>query len=265
VSRDLEGKTALVTGGNRGLGLEVCRQLAARGMRVLLTSRGVEDGATAARELAAAGLTVEARRLDVASAGDAEALAKRLGEEGVELDAVVLNAGIALDGFNAEVARRTLEVNFFGAARVADALAPHVVDGGTLVLVSSGMGELSGFGAGIRDELLDPALSREALAGLMRGFVSEVEQGTHAGSGWPSSAYSVSKAGLNALARVLARDLAARRIRVNAVCPGWVRTGMGGRHAPRSVAEGAASIVWAAALAAGPTGGFFRDGKPASW
>ena len=97
-------------------------------------------------------------------------------------------------------------------------------------------------------------------------FVRDVTDGTYRQAGWPQSAYKVSKASLNALTRILAVELAPRRITVNAVCPGWVRTDMGGRSAPRSVAEGAASIVWAATLAAnGPTGGFFRDGKPIPW
>jgi len=93
----------------------------------------------------------------------------------------------------------------------------------------------------------------------------DVESGTHRQHGWPSSAYAVSKVGLNALTQVLARDLAARRIHVNAVCPGWVRTDMGGPGAARSVEDGAASIVWAAAEEGGPMGGFFRDGKAIPW
>jgi NAD(P)-dependent dehydrogenase (short-subunit alcohol dehydrogenase family) len=92
-----------------------------------------------------------------------------------------------------------------------------------------------------------------------------VERGRHSRSGWPSSAYRVSKVSLNALVRILARELGPRRIRVNAVCPGWVRTDMGGAGATRSVEKGAASIVWAAALEDGPTGGFFRDGQPIPW
>jgi NAD(P)-dependent dehydrogenase (short-subunit alcohol dehydrogenase family) len=265
MKRDLVGTTVLVTGANRGLGLETCRQLGRRGARVLLTSRGVEEGAAAAKRLAGEGLTVEHHALDVTSDMSAAALAGRLAEAGVALDVLVANAAITLDGFDAEVARRTLEVNFFGAMRVLDALAPLMPAGANVVMVSSGMGELSGLGAVLRRRLLDPELSRAGLVELMRSFVREVERGAHGEAGWPSSAYSVSKAGLNTLVRISARDLAPRALRVNAVCPGWVRTDMGGRHAPRSVEEGAASIVWAAALDTNTTGGFFRDGKPIPW
>jgi NAD(P)-dependent dehydrogenase (short-subunit alcohol dehydrogenase family) len=95
-------------------------------------------------------------------------------------------------------------------------------------------------------------------------FVAAVESGTHERAGWPSSAYSVSKALLNAATRVLARTLAPRKIRVNAVCPGWVRTELGGRSAPRDIPTGARSIV-ATVLEPRATGGFFRDGQPIAW
>ena len=259
-------RTALVTGANRGLGLETCRQLARRGFRVLLASRGESDGMAAARRLAEEGLAVEHRRLDVVDPASIAALAADLRREALSLDVLVNNAGIALQGFDAEVARRTLEVNFFGAMQVTDALLPSVADGGNVVMVSSGMGELSALAPALRARVLHPSLSREELVDLMRSFVRDVERGRHAEAGWPSSAYRVSKAGLNALVRILARELAPRRIRVNAVCPGWVRTDMGGRNASRDVDEGAASIVWAAALEdGGLTGGFFRDGRSISW
>ena len=258
-------RTALVTGANRGLGLETARQLARRGFRVLITARDEREGDAAGRALAAEGLKAEFRPLDVADDASLASLAAQLEREGARVHVLVNNAGIALDGFNAEIARKTLAVNFFGAMRVTDALLERVPDGGNVVMVSSGLGELSRFAPRTREKLLDPNLTREQLSGLMRSFVHDVEQNRHQEAGWPSSAYRVSKAGLNALVRILARELAPRRIRVNAVCPGWVRTGMGGAHATRSVEEGAASIVWAAALEDGPTGGFFRDGKPLEW
>ena len=241
-------RTALVTGASRGLGLETSRQLERRGFRVIATSRSDPK-----------------YPLDVADEASVAALAERLRREGAVLDVLVNNAGISMRGFDAEVARRTLEVNFFGAMRVTDALLPLVRDGGDVVMVSSGMGELSCVSPALRAKLADPELDRAGLVALMRSFVAAVARGEHERAGWPSSAYSVSKVGLNALVRVLARELAGRRIRVNAVCPGWVRTDMGGPHAERDVATGAASIVWAAALEDGPTGGFFRDGKPIPW
>ncbi len=258
-------RTALVTGATRGLGLETCRQLARRGFRVLLTGRSEREGAAAAQAIAGEGPRVEHRQLDVADAASIASLADQLERDGISIDVLVNNAGIALDGFNAEVARRTIAVNFFGAMHVTDALLPRVPEGGNVVMVSSGLGELSSLPPPRREQLADPDLTRDRLVLLMRSFVEDVEQGRHAEAGWPSSAYQVSKAGLGALTRVLSRELASRRIRVNAVCPGWVRTDMGGPSASRSVEQGAASIVWAAVLEAGPTGTFFRDGRPIAW
>jgi NAD(P)-dependent dehydrogenase (short-subunit alcohol dehydrogenase family) len=102
---------------------------------------------------------------------------------------------------------------------------------------------------------------------LAKSFVDDVRRGTYREAGWPGSAYRVSKACLNALTRILAVELAPRRIKVNAVCPGGVKTDMGGASATRSsIPDGAASIVWAATLGKdGPTGGFFRDGRPIAW
>jgi NAD(P)-dependent dehydrogenase (short-subunit alcohol dehydrogenase family) len=248
----MSARVALVTGANRGLGLEVGRQLAERGLRVIFTSRSVphEDA--------------DHRRLDVADPASVQALAEALTADRVELDVLVNDAGIALRGFNAEVAQRTLEVNFFGALRVTDALLPRIRDGGAIVMVSSGMGEVSALAPQLRERVLSPSLTRDELVELVRSFVRDVERGRHEAAGWPSSAYRVSKVALNALTRILARELAPRRIRVNAVCPGWVRTDMGGSGASRSVEAGARSIVWAAG-AEGPTGGFFRDGRAIGW
>jgi NAD(P)-dependent dehydrogenase (short-subunit alcohol dehydrogenase family) len=260
--------TALVTGANRGLGLETGRQLAARGFPVLLTSRDAHAGEAAAARLAAHGAPVSHRTLDVTDAASVGRLGDELARAGTRVGVLVNNAGISMKGFDADVARGTLDVNFFGALRVTDAVLPSIPDGGNIVMVSSGMGELSAVSPALRARFLDPGLGRDGLVELMRSFVRDVERGRHAEAGWPSSAYRVSKAGLNTLARLLARELAPRRIRVNAVCPGWVRTDMGGPGASRPVDKGAASIVWAATLADGPaspTGGFFRDGRAIEW
>lgn len=254
---------AIVTGGNRGLGLEICRQLAAAGRRVLLTAR---DAAQAERAAASLGDAVAAHPLDVTDADSMRSLAGALRARGEPVVALVNNAGISLRGFDAEVVRRTLAVNYHGAVRVTEALRPLLTPDACVVMVSSGMGELSAFSAALRQRLLASDLTREALDSLLGEFLQAVERGTYRREGWPGSAYRVSKAALNAYVRILAREWAGTGVRINAVCPGWVRTGMGGRTAPRGVAKGARGIVWAATLpAGGPSGGFFRDGKAIEW
>jgi carbonyl reductase 1 len=271
MARAASPRLTVVSGANRGLGLEVCRQLAQAGRPVLLTARDADQAAAAARTLAGAGAgggTVRAAQLDVTEPASVAALAEALRREGEPLAALVNNAGVALDGFDAEVVRSTLAVNVHGAARLTEALLPLLAPGGCVVMVSSGMGELAGLPPALRARFADAALARPALQALLDEFLAAVQAGGRGAlaGGWPRSAYRVSKVALNALTRILAREQGPAGARVNAVCPGWVRTDMGGRAAPRGVAAGARSIVWAALLEAdGPTGGFFRDGKPIPW
>jgi carbonyl reductase 1 len=256
-------RIAIVTGGNRGLGLETCRQLAARGLSVVLAARDLKAAQAAAAGLAGDG-SVRAQQLDVSSAASVEAFERFAREELGELAVLVNNAGISMKGFDLEVVRGTLGVNFFGALRLTQALLPLLAQDANLVMVSSGMGDLSAFSRELRARFEAPELTLPALVELVNEFENDVNLGRHEQRGWPSSAYRVSKAALNALTRILSREQP--RLHVNAVCPGWVRTDMGGAAASRSVEQGARGIVWAATLGPeGPRGGFFRDEKPVAW
>jgi NAD(P)-dependent dehydrogenase (short-subunit alcohol dehydrogenase family) len=261
-------RVALVTGGNRGIGLEIARQLAQRGLSVLLGSRDLDAGRSAADALAREGLAVHARKLDVTRDEDIDALARSLEADPGGLHVLVNNAGIAMDGFNAHVARTTLEVNFFSLLRITDRLLPLLRRGGRVVMLTSGLGDTSDLPAPLQRRLRAPDLGRDELLALMQGFVDAVAAGKHRAAGWPSSAYRVSKMGVNALTAIYGRELAKdpRGILCNAVCPGWVRTAMGGANAPRSVEEGAETPVYAALLAEeGPQGSVLRDGAVVSW
>ncbi len=227
-------RVALVSGGNRGIGLEVCRQLAERGLTVILGSRDEGSGQAAAENLSG---HVVVRRLDVADGESIDRVGASVEEEFGRLDVLVNNAGISNDegqrGVDADLGRvrEALEANLFGAWRLCELAIPLMQRGGygRIVNVSTGLAALEDMGGG-------------------------------------SPGYRISKTSLNALTRILASELRGSGILVNAVNPGWVQTDMGGSAAPRPVEEGADTLVWAATLPNnGPTGGFFRDRRPAPW
>lgn len=242
-------RSALITGANRGIGQQVARTLAIEGWDVLVGSRDKKAGdATAARLRKDTGGRLRAVELDVTSDASVTTAAQKLKDGAIRLDALVNNAGIY---GKADVAR-TIETNFFGPLRVTLAMLPLLRDGATITNVTSGLGELDNLDPPHRRFLADPALSRDALVETMRTYATTAPE-------WGTDAYGVSKAALDALTRVFARELAPREIRVNSTCPGWVRTDMGGRNAPRSIEQGAASVLFG--VTAKETGHILRDGK----
>lgn len=229
-------KVAVVTGANRGIGFEVCHQLALHGFDVVLTGREAMKADEAAKTLRQQGLHVEAGVLDVLEPKTIEKFAAAMEKAHGRIDILVNNAAILYDaGARATTADldsvvRAIETNLLGAWRTTQILLPLIRKSahGRIVNVSSEAG---------------------SLASMVGG----------------TPAYGISKAALNALTLKLADELRPDRILVNAVCPGWTQTAMGGRGG-RPVADGAASVVWAAMLDDdGPTGGFFRDGQPLKW
>ena len=227
---------ALVTGAGRGIGLEVARELARDGFEVLM---GVRDPG---RAPPLSGARLE--QLAVSSPESIDALARRLAARGERLDVLVNNAGV----FRSPP-RETWDVNVRGPLLLTRALAPILAPGARVVMVSSGLGSLSGQPESVARRLRDPALTVDDVLRLSE----EAPDG-----------YGASKAALNALARLFGRELP--EARVNSVDPGWVRTDMGGPGAPRSIKQGAASVLWAVCVPPdGPTGGWYRDGKPIPW
>ena len=246
-------RSALVTGGNRGIGQQVARVLAGDGWDVLVGSRDRKTGdAAAARLRKETGGRLKAVELDVTSDASVATCAQKLKDGAIRLDALVNNAGVYGAARGAGGVATTIETNFFGPLRVTLALLPLLRDGATITNVTSGLGSLDNLDPSRRRLLGDPALTRDALVDAMHELVAA------GGKGWGTDAYGVSKAALDALTRIFARELAPRQIRVNSTCPGWVRTDMGGRNAPRSVEQGAASVLWG--VTATETGGVFRDG-----
>ena len=226
-----------MTGGNRGIGLEVCRRLGALGYRVLLGGRNRELTEAAASSLRQGGAQVLARILDVTDVGSIRDLAEAVEKEFGGADVLVNNAAVLLSesGDVLDVPlddfRQSMESNAYGPLLLCQALMPGMLQRGygRVVNVSSGAGQLASM-----SDYAPP--------------------------------YSVSKTALNALTRLLSYAGRNRNVLVNAVDPGWVRTDMGGPSAPRSVEQGADTIVWCATLPdGGPTGGFFHDRRAIAW
>jgi NAD(P)-dependent dehydrogenase (short-subunit alcohol dehydrogenase family) len=230
-------RIALITGANRGIGLETCRQLLARGVRVVMAGRDERALQAARQKLGASEENAITVVMDITDVASIESARDQIADQVGAVDIVVNNAAILLHenagvlDTPAEAFEQTFETNVFGAVEVCRAFVPAMVKRryGRVVNVSSGAGQLE-------------------------------NMSTYA------PAYSMSKAALNAFTRILAATYRDAGVLVNSVDPGWVRTDMGGPSAPRSVEDGADTIVWLATLPDdGPTGGFFHDRAPVAW
>jgi NAD(P)-dependent dehydrogenase (short-subunit alcohol dehydrogenase family) len=231
-------RVAIVTGANRGIGLEICRQLARAGIRVVLTSRDAAQGKAACKALTDARLPAVFHKLDVTSARSIKALAAFVKSKFGRADILVNNAGVMLDPRGTrfldsalDTYRATFDTNVWGPLLLTQALLPPMRKRGygRIVNLSSGLGQLA-------------AMAND------------------------TPAYRMSKTALNALTRIVAVETAGTNVLVNAACPGWVRTDMRGAGASLSVTQGADTPVWLATLPdGGPTGGYFRERKPIAW
>ena len=234
-------RVALVTGANRGMGLEIVRQLSRLGLIAVLAARDLEKGKVAADTLAAEEFDVPVVALDVTDADSIRAAVAEVRGLFGRIDVLVNNAAILKEGLlpedtsvldvSGDLVNQTFLTNTVGPLRMIQATVPGMRERGygRIVNLSSGAGQLAEMGGGF-------------------------------------PAYRLSKSALNALTRITAAELGAHEIKINSVCPGWVRTDMGGPHATRTVEHGAETAVWLATLPEdGPTGGFFRDMKPIPW
>jgi NAD(P)-dependent dehydrogenase (short-subunit alcohol dehydrogenase family) len=233
IFNDIMRKIILVTGGNRGIGLEICKQLCEKGHEVIMGSRNVKDGEEKAKEIDG---KIFVQKLDVTDGQDIDNVVKYIQKEFGHLDVLINNAGISFGrkgtfDIDLQDVKKIMETNFYGAWKISQAMIPLLKNSneGRIINISSGMGALD-----------------------------DLANGNYAG-------YRLSKSGLNGLTIMMANELKSKNIKVNAMCPGWVRTDMGGNAAPRSVEQGADTAVWMATEEKIPTGKFFRDRKEIDW
>jgi NAD(P)-dependent dehydrogenase (short-subunit alcohol dehydrogenase family) len=231
----MEQKIILVTGANRGIGLEIVKQVATMGHVTILTGRDETKGKKAAAELQNNGLNVQFVQLDAAVGSSIEKAAKYVAGTFGRLDVLVNNAGIFNDRQNSLIVSRKavqehLDVNFIGPLIISQALMPLLKKSreGRIINFSSQMGRLNGMGGG-------------------------------------SAAYRFSKTAINSLTAVMAADVEGTNIKVNSMCPGWVKSDMGGEGAYRSLEQGADTAVWLATAEKIPTGKFFADRQETEW
>jgi len=243
-------KTILVTGCSRGIGQEIVRQLQARA-QVIATARVMAD-----LKWTEGGGPILVLPLDVAERESIRALFTELKERQIQLDVVIHNAGIYGGSRFPASPRQIFATNYYGPLALTESLWPQLAPEARIVAISSGMGELSGFSARARKALLG-SLSVSDLQAMIERYLEGDRMG------WPDNPYSASKGALNTLIRIWQKERP--EFTFVSVCPGWVRTDMGGREAPRSVEKGAETAVWAALTPSLAGGRFYRDRAEIPW
>jgi NAD(P)-dependent dehydrogenase (short-subunit alcohol dehydrogenase family) len=232
-------KTVLVTGANRGLGKETARQLIKHDFFVFLGVRDLEKADDLIKDIGASNLNAKVIKLDVTKTADIKSALDNIKKEERGLDLIVSNAGVFLEPraeqhgtleIDPVIILKTIEVNTMGPLKIFQALVPYMIEtgGGQIINISSGMGQL------------------HDMSGHFPG-------------------YRMSKTSLNALTKMLSSELFDKGIKVNSVCPGWVKTDMGGEGATRSIEEGVETTIWLALQENPPTGKFFRDKAEIPW
>ncbi|XP_027731368.1 carbonyl reductase [NADPH] 1-like [Vombatus ursinus] len=272
-------RVAVVTGSNKGIGLAIVRDLCKKFPGdVILTARNPTLGQEAVKKLKEEGLNPVFHQLDINDLQSIQTLREFLKERYGGLDVLVNNAGIAFKEsdttpfpIQAEV---TLQTNFFGTRAVSAELLPLIKPQGRVVNVSSMMSAfaLKKCSPELQQKFRSDTITEEELVGLMNKSVEDAKKGVHEKEGWPNTAYGTSKIAVTVLSRIQARQLNEQRkgdnILLNACCPGWVRTDMGGINAAKSVEEGAETPVYLALLPPGvtePHGQFVSEKKVEKW
>ena len=269
---------ALVTGGNKGIGFQIAKKLSAPGtnIKTIIGCRNVDLGEAAAKELKAAGCDVEFRKMDICDPSSIESIRASIEHDFGGLDILVNNAAIAFKESDPtpfkEQARPTIMGNFFSTLDVTRAMLPllHKSHSPRIVNMASYTGHLKILsGDARRDKFTSPALHLNELESLMREFVTDVEAGSHGENGWPDSSYGMSKLGVIALTKVIARD--EPKIMVNACCPGYCATDMTSMEGAKTAEHGSRTPVMLALLPESklehvqPSGKFYSEEAEVVW
>ncbi|MCC5640523.1 SDR family oxidoreductase [Nostoc sp. CHAB 5844] len=248
VNSESNGKIALITGANKGIGLEMSRQLAQHGLTVIIAGRNLQAAQEAATTLKKEGLQAEAIALDINNSTQIQAAVQEIGERFGKLDVLINNAGVMLDGdwiisnastVSLDIIRKTFETNFFALVEVTQALLPLILksQSGRIVNMASIEGSLT-----LHADPNSPIYDAKPFA------------------------YNASKAAVNSFTVHLAHELRNTPVKINSAHPGWVKTELGGEGAMMDITEGAKTGVQLATLPDdGPSGGFFHLGEPVPW